>query len=189
MQSHRRGLFGRRLVDSLDVATVEPDAGRIGRRGVAVALFLGKFTNRIDSKGRVSVPAAFRDALAGEGVKGIVALRSLNDDALIASGVAWIEDLARRRDYFDLGSDEHDAFTALFNDAVQLPFDGEGRVILPEEFLTHARIGDSAVFAGNADCFEIWEPMRYAAREETRRGRARGVTLPSLRKLGAGAPK
>jgi MraZ protein len=153
-------------------------------KGRAVALFLGKFTNRIDSKGRVSVPAAYREALAGESFKGIIALRSLNDEAIVASGVAWIEDLARRRDYFDLGSEEHDAYTALFNDAQQLSFDSEGRVILPEEFLAHARIGDGAVFAGNADCFEIWEPMRFAAREEARRGRARGVTLPSLRKLG-----
>ncbi len=154
-----------------------------------MALFLGRFTNRIDSKGRVSVPAAYRDTLAGEDFKGIVALRGLNDETIVASGIAWIEDLARRRDYYDLGSDEHDAYTALFNDAQQLSFDGEGRVVLPEEFLAHARIGDSAVFAGSADYFEIWEPMRFAAREEARRGRARGLTLPSLRKLGAKEPR
>jgi MraZ protein len=152
-----------------------------------VALFLGKFTNRIDSKGRVSVPAAYRETLAGQ--KGIVALRSLTDDALVASDMAWMEDLAKRRDYFDYGSEEHDAYTALFNDAQQISIDGEGRIILPEEFLAHARIGDSAVFAGSADFFEIWEPMRFAAREEARRGRARTVTLPSLRKLGTGAPR
>jgi len=148
-----------------------------------VALFLGKYTNRIDSKGRVSVPSAFRDALGGE-TRSVVVLRSLTDDALIGADTPWIADLAKRRDYFDLGSPEHDAFSALFNDAVSLSFDGEGRVILPEEFLGHARIGDSAVFAGNADYFEIWEPLRFAERFEKRRDRARSVTLPSLRKLG-----
>lgn len=153
-------------------------------KGLQVALFLGKFTNRIDSKGRVSVPAPYREALSGE--KGIVVLRSLTDEALTASGIAWIQDLAKRRDYYDLGSPEHDAFTALFNDAQTITLDSEGRIILPDEFLSHARIGDSAVFAGNADCFEIWEPIRFAAREEARRDRARGVTLPSLRKLGMG---
>lgn len=149
-----------------------------------MALFLGKFTNRIDSKGRVSIPAPFRDALGAE-PRSIVVLRSWTDDALIGSDTGWIADLALRRDYFDLGSPEHDAYTAVFNDAVSLSFDGEGRVILPEEFLAHARIGDSAVFAGNADNFEIWEPLRFAERFEKRRDRARGVTLPSLRKLGA----
>src|SRR5690606_21555802 len=46
-----------------------------------------------------------------------------------------------------------------------LPFDSEGRIMLPENFLALAGIKDNALFAGQGDYFTIWDPKRYNAKQ------------------------
>ena len=46
----------------------------------------------------------------------------------------------------------------IFGDSVQLPFDGEGRVILPTHLITHANITEHAAFVGRGATFQIWQP-------------------------------
>jgi len=156
-----------------------------------VALFLGRFTSKIDSKGRVSVPAAFRDELAGQTFKGIIAYPSLKNDSIEASGLDWIEELSRLRDSYDPQSEEYDAFSAIFGDAYRLPFDPEGRIILPEMLIAHANITDSAIFLGNTRSFEIWHPERVPAVQEQRRAlvRERKLPLRAAAALPAGVPR
>ncbi|MDA0261338.1 MAG: division/cell wall cluster transcriptional repressor MraZ, partial [Proteobacteria bacterium] len=51
---------------------------------------------------------------------------------------------------------------AIFAGSHPVPWDSEGRVILPDELLSHASIGERALFVGLGDSFQIWEPERYA---------------------------
>ncbi len=114
-----------------------------------MALFLSTFINRIDRKGRVSVPAPFRAALGAQSFQGIVAFPSLNEnyDAIEASGIDRMEQLSASVDRLNPFSDEHGDFAnTIFGDSVQLPFDGEGRVILPAPLVERANIADTVEF-------------------------------------------
>ncbi len=124
-----------------------------------MALFLDTFINKIDKKGRVSVPAPYRLSLSGLSFQGIIALPSFKNQAIICAGIDWMEKLSQQVGRVDLFSDAHDDLTAtLFADAKQLGFDGEGRIMLPESLLSHAHIQESAAFVGRGQIFEIWQP-------------------------------
>lgn len=145
-----------------------------------MALFLSTFINKVDRKGRVSVPASFRAELASQNFAGIVVFPALNHTTLEASGIDHIEDLTTRLDALPEFSEEREAISAIFADVQQLPFDGEGRIILPPELCEHAGIvlEGAAAFVGNGRTFQIWEPERFARHQRERRTRARGLTLP-----------
>jgi len=148
--------------------------------GGAVALFIDTFVNRIDRKGRVSVPAPYRAMLAGENFQGIVAFRSFRYAAIHCASMSWMQGLGADVSQADLFSDEHDDLTAtLFADSKQLPFDGEGRILLPPAFAAHGGIGEAAAFVGRGPFFEIWEPAALERHKEEARRRAleKGRTL------------
>ncbi len=84
-----------------------------------------------------------------------------------------LERLSDTVDQFDAFSPEQDDITSLiFADARQLSWDGEGRVILPEDMLTHARITEAAAFVGKGKTFQIWEPQAFREATEALRQRA-----------------
>lgn len=79
--------------------------------------------------------------------------------------------LNERIETFDPYSQERDAFvTTLFGESVQLSFDPEGRVMLPEALIEAAHLKDQATFVGKGEIFEIWEPVAFA--EYAKRARA-----------------
>lgn len=93
-----------------------------------------------------------------------------------------MEQLKEQINSLDPYSEEHEAFsTAILGGSDQLPFDGEGRIILPEELLKDAGITDEAVFVGKGDMFEIWEPKAFAEYS----AKARKVALENRAKLRA----
>jgi len=147
----------------------------------SMALFIDTFINKIDRKGRISVPASYRAALAGQLFQGIVAFPSFKYSAIQCSGMDWMTALTDTVSKVDLFSDEHDDLTAtLFADAKQLAFDGEGRIMLPESLAQHAAIDEAAAFVGRGHTFEIWQPVKLEAYKAEARKRAleKGRTLP-----------
>lgn len=93
-----------------------------------------------------------------------------------------MEHLKEQINTLDTYSEEHEAFSmAILGGSDQLPFDGEGRIILPEELLKDAGIKEEAVFVGKGDMFEIWEPKAFAEYS----ARARKVALENRTKLRA----
>jgi MraZ protein len=145
-----------------------------------VALFLSTFVNKVDRKGRVSVPATFRAALAGQSFLGIVAYRSFKLPCVEGSGIDRMEEMSGRVDQMAQFSEPYDNIAVVFSDAQQLPFDGEGRIMLPQALAEHAGIADHAAFVGQGRTFQIWEPERFKTHQDELRERARrqGVTLP-----------
>src|ERR1700704_3627809 len=101
------------------------------RRG-GVALFLSTFVNKVDRKGRGSVPASFRAALAGQSFAGIVAYRSFKNSAIEGSGIDRLEEMSMRLDALDEFSEERESLASIFADSQQLAFDAEGRIVLPQ---------------------------------------------------------
>jgi MraZ protein len=151
-----------------------------GRRGSALALFLSTFVNKVDRKGRVSVPAPFRLALTGQNFNGIIAFPSFKLPALEASGIDRMEEVSDRIDQLAEFSEDRDALSSILADAETLAFDGEGRIVLPEALCKHAGITETAAFVGRGRTFQIWEPQRFQTHQQEMRERARrqGTTLP-----------
>jgi MraZ protein len=145
-----------------------------------MALFLSTFVNKVDKKGRVSVPAPFRAALAGQAFAGIIAFRSYKFPALDGCGADRMDSLSRSMDDLDLFSQQQDDLaTTIFADAHQLPFDTDGRIVLPEALAKHADITDRAAFVGRGAMFQIWNPEAFLRFQDEARARAKkaGATL------------
>ncbi|MCB1556826.1 MAG: division/cell wall cluster transcriptional repressor MraZ [Alphaproteobacteria bacterium] len=146
-----------------------------------MSLFLSTYINKVDKKGRVSVPASFRAALAGQDFAGIVLFRSHAHECLEGFGMDTMEEISARLDHFDLFSAaQDDLATAIFGEAAPLPFDGEGRVILPPDLMDFGGIGDQVAFVGMGRKFQLWAPAAFEARKIDAREeiRAKGLTLP-----------
>lgn len=127
-----------------------------------MALFLSTYTNKLDKKGRVSVPAPFRTVLSQGHFHGIVAYASFVNPCIEACSMDRIEQISNSIDTLDPYSEERDAFaTTILGGSSQLAFDSEGRVLLPEELINDAGIDDQVVFVGKGATFEIWNPKRF----------------------------
>lgn len=129
-------------------------------------LFLSTFEKQIDKKGRVSVPAPFRAVLAAQSFSGIIAYGSFVNPCIEACGMDRLETLNARIEALDPFSEERDAFaTAILGGAMQLPFDGEGRVLIPDALLKQANIDGMGVFVGKGATFEIWSQEAFIAHQ------------------------
>ena len=145
-----------------------------------MALFLSTYDNKVDRKGRVSVPAAWRPALSQNGFSGVVVFPSFKYPALEGSDHGWITEMGSRHEQLAPFSEEADSLALVFADSHQLAFDPEGRISLPEALTAHAGIGERAIFVGGGRTFQIWEPGRWEAHavEMRERAKTRGLTLP-----------
>jgi MraZ protein len=148
-------------------------------------MFLSTYVNKVDRKGRVSVPATFRTSLAAQRFPGIIVFPSYKYPALEANGIEWMEELANRLDTLDKFSDEHENLEMLFAVSRELPFDSEGRIMLPPDLAEHAAITDSVAFVGVGRNFQLWEPARFAEHAMNLRERARqqGTRIPAFAHL------
>ncbi len=127
-----------------------------------MALFLSAFTNKIDSKGRVSVPAQFRSSLVNPDFSGVVVYESFVNDCIEGCDIDRIRKISESIDNLDPFSQDRDALaTALLGGSFQLSIDADGRVILPESLLKKLKIKSTAVFVGKGPTFEIWNPEKF----------------------------
>ncbi len=145
--------------------------------------FLGTHQNRLDAKGRVSVPAPFRAGLrAGTDATTALVLRPSHTHPCIeAWPAAAFEQLAAPLDRLDMFSEaQDDLTTALYAEAHRVEPDKEGRISLPDSLVQHAGLTDAVSFMGLGRTFQIWEPSAAAERVAAARNRARDRhhTLP-----------
>lgn len=147
-------------------------------RGFRVALFLSTVVNKVDRKGRVSVPAAMRAALSTQPFQGIVAFRSFRLPAIEGWSIDYLNRLAQGMAEMELFSESRDDLaSSIFADAHQLPFDGEGRIVLPEVLAQHAGITTDAAFVGQGETFQIWNPAAFEAHAAQARERAKNQPI------------
>jgi MraZ protein len=153
-----------------------------------MALFIGTHQNKLDAKGRVSIPAPFRSVLKKMSHLGEAApvatmyLRPSHQNACIEG---WTELgfealSAPVAEGYNLFSQEHeDIVLALFGDACLMETDKEGRIMLPEALVAHAGLSEGVVFIGTRNTFQIWEPAAGARRlaEAKEKVKAAGFTV------------
>ncbi|MBQ4399754.1 MAG: division/cell wall cluster transcriptional repressor MraZ [Alphaproteobacteria bacterium] len=131
-----------------------------------VFLFMDTVINKVDAKGRVSLPADYR-AIVKELSTEIVCYRSLSAPCIEGCLEETLDKLANViEDATDFFSETQDNLTNLiFGDARRFTFDSTGRIMLSEKLLKHAGITDTAVFVGKGRKFQIWNPQNWAKEE------------------------
>ena len=153
--------------------------------------FVSAFTNKIDTKGRVSVPASFRTVLAKDGLDGIYCYPSLDAPALDAGGQRLVDKINGLVEGLAPYSDERDQLaTALFGTSEILSIDQDGRTILPERLREHAGITTHITFVGLGEKFQMWEPGRFEAHLAEARQKVRDLRkLLGAGRRGSGGPE
>jgi MraZ protein len=136
--------------------------------------FTGSFTFKVDKKGRVSVPADYRALLTAQttGVEtpAILIFPWFEYRAIRACGVELMDEIAAKRSPTAVFENTPvDSALVSAADMLQLPIDGEGRIVLPRDLAEHANVTDSATFVGQVNFFEIWNPAAFKTHQAARR--------------------
>ena len=125
-------------------------------------MFLSSYENRLDKKGRVSVPASFRSNLSNLGYNGVICFPSFNNQSIEAWPQDRIEKISNTIDSLNPFEEKRDFFaTSILSESVNLQFDSEGRISLTTKLLKHAKIKNSMLFIGQGKTFQIWEPTAF----------------------------
>ena len=132
-----------------------------------MAVFLSTYVNKVDRKGRVSIPAQFRQSLAKTSAPSTVYLwPSLNHQALEGADQDYLDVLSESLESPDLDADERDMIeTFIFGKLIPVSSDAEGRIVLPKELAEFAGITEEAAFIGRRKTFQVWEPEALKAHE------------------------
>ena len=125
-------------------------------------MFLSTFENKLDKKGRVSVPASYRSFLSNLGYNGIVCFPSFNNHSIESWTQDRIEKISSSIDALNPFEEKKDYFaTSILSESINLQFDSEGRISLTQKLLKHAKIKSSMLFVGQGKTFQIWEPTAF----------------------------
>ena len=125
-------------------------------------MFLSTYENKLDKKGRVSVPASFRSHLSNLGYNGIICYPSFNHQCIESWSQDRIEKISNSIDSLNPFEEKKDFFaTSILSESINLQFDSEGRILLTTKLLKHAKIKNSMLFVGQGTTFQIWEPTIF----------------------------
>lgn len=124
--------------------------------------FVSNITLRLDTKGRVSIPASFRSVLTRDGFAGLYCYPALDRPAIDAGGHALMSEIETLIGRFTPYSEEREQFAlALYGTSETFKIDAEGRVMLSDTLKAHSGITDAVTFVGLGHKFRIWEPSRF----------------------------
>ena len=125
-------------------------------------MFLSTYENKLDKKGRVSVPASYRSYLSNIGYNGVICYPSFNNPCVEAWPQDRIEKISNAIDTLNPFEEKKDYFaTSILAESINLQFDSEGRIQITQKLLKHANIKNSVLFVGQGKTFQIWEPALF----------------------------
>jgi MraZ protein len=134
--------------------------------------FLSSAINKIDAKGRVSVPAHFRSIIQLRGYAELYALRSLDTPALDVGGPDLLDQFEARIAQEDPLLQTADDLSFFYHgDGAFLRFDSEGRITVSDFMREHTGITTDVAFVGRGTWFQIWEPSRLTSHAAAVRAR------------------
>ncbi|KQT88335.1 division/cell wall cluster transcriptional repressor MraZ [Aurantimonas sp. Leaf443] len=134
--------------------------------------FLSNFVHNIDAKGRVSVPAAFRQVIVARGIRELFAMRSLTHPVMDVGGPDLLERFEQKMAEADpLSETYQDLSIFAYGDGTYLKSDAEGRIAMTDFIRSHTGIKDRVVFVGARDYFQLWEPDYFEAYRNEARAR------------------
>jgi MraZ protein len=128
------------------------------------SMFRGSFEHRVDSKGRVSVPAKFRDIIAERYEGKLVMTMDLDRCVTIYPLEEWERVEEKIRNVPQMQKEVKDYMRFIFSAATESDLDRQGRILIPPGLREHAGISKSVVVVGIINKFEIWDKTTWNAR-------------------------
>lgn len=120
-------------------------------------MLLGEYRHNLDSKGRLAIPAKFREVLG----QGAILTRGLDGCLFVYSAKEW-EGLVAKLMALPLAQANSRAFVRLMlSGASDVDFDAQGRILVPEYLRDYAGMGKQAVVTGLYNRIEIWDSARW----------------------------
>jgi MraZ protein len=120
--------------------------------------FLGSIEAKVDAKGRAFLPASFRKVLSASGEESLVLRRDIFEACLVlypqSVWNAQMDEMRSRLSRWD--RKEQMVFRMFVSGVIDLGIDGNGRILIPKNFLESAGIGQDIKFVGMGDTIEIW---------------------------------
>lgn len=120
-------------------------------------MFIGEYSHNLDAKGRLAIPAKFRSMLK----KGAVVTRGIDNCLFLYSKTEW-EKIAKKLAQLPISQAKARAFSRLMlAGAMDVDFDNQGRIMLPEYLRSFAGLNKKAIVAGLYDRLEIWDETAW----------------------------
>ncbi len=150
--------------------------------------FMSTVMGTLDSKGRVCVPASYRQILAAQNTSGLYICPSFFEGALEGFGQSVLDALHARLSSLDpfMSVAHDDTAYAIISRTQLLPADEQGRVRLPDAMIEHAGLKDKIVFIGMSQKFQIWDAERFAPIDAERIARMKSAREREIAKLSGG---
>jgi MraZ protein len=126
-------------------------------------MFLGQYRHNIDTKGRLTVPARFRELLGD----GAYVTAGFDNNLMVLTERAF-EAIQKRISQTPFTDPNARLLRRLlFSDADRVSPDKAGRILLPGFLREKTALGEEAVLVGVGDYFEIWSPEEWARQSES----------------------
>ena len=120
-------------------------------------MFIGEYSHNLDAKGRLAIPAKFRNMLK----KGAVVTRGIDNCLFLYSKIEW-EKIAKKLSQLPISQAKARAFSRLMlAGAMDVDFDNQGRIMLPEYLRSFAGLDKKTIVAGLYDRLEIWDEKAW----------------------------
>jgi len=119
-------------------------------------MFVGQYQHNIDAKGRLAVPAKFRSEL-----KKAVVTKGLDNCLFLYPKKEW-DKIAEKIASMSIGKADNRAFSrSMLAGAMEVEFDKQGRIILPEYLREFAGLSKNVIIAGLYSRLEIWDEAKW----------------------------
>jgi|HigsolmetaGSP11D_1036233.scaffolds.fasta_scaffold24780_1 MraZ protein len=127
--------------------------------GEAGAMFLGEYQHSIDDKGRITIPAKFRDALGAE----FIVTRGLDGCLFVYPREEWALLEQKLKSLPMMKSDARAFARFFFSGASECEWDKQGRVNIPSQLREYAKLEKDCVIIGVSNRVEIWDKATWEA--------------------------
>lgn len=129
---------------------------------VELMFFLGQYHHTIDDKGRLTIPARYRDVLAANGA---CVMQGFDHNLMVWTASAY-DHISQRVNRLSITDPSARMLKRLiFSTADRVEVDKAGRILIPQFLREFAELESEAVLIGNGDYFEIWSPAVWSSQE------------------------
>jgi MraZ protein len=122
-------------------------------------MFIGEYQHNTDAKGRLIIPARFRDELGQQ----VILAKGLDGCITVYTTQQWDEVLVKLKQLPNTKRESRMYIHTLTAKAAECEFDAQGRVLIPNTLIQEAEIKKECVVVGVVDHIEIWSKLRWDA--------------------------
>jgi MraZ protein len=125
-------------------------------------MFYGEFEHNLDNKGRVIIPAKFREMFKERYVEKFFITRGLDQCLFVFTEDIWRAQEKKFREMPFTNSEARKFNRLYFSGASEVVCDKQGRILIPEYLKSYGDIGSQVMIVGVSDRIEIWSKQKWS---------------------------